>query len=76
MAVGLCQRGARALLRQLHAQQVQRVIDADTDADDASGPFTRNDLTFLKSLRISTEETERISSESAESTGEDAAPAS
>ncbi|WP_371315761.1 hypothetical protein [Granulicella sp. L46] len=50
-------------------------IDAETDADDASGPFTRNDLTFLKSLRISTEETERISSESAESTGEDAAPA-
>jgi uncharacterized protein (UPF0335 family) len=50
-------------------------IDAETDGDDATGPFTRNDLTFLKSLRISTEETERISAESAESTGEDAAPA-
>ncbi len=50
-------------------------IDAETDADATDGPFTRNDLTFLKSLRISTEETERISTESAESTGEDAAPA-
>ena len=50
-------------------------IDAESDADAADGPFTRNDLTFLKSLRISTEETERISSEGAESTGEDAAPA-
>ncbi len=49
--------------------------DAETDADAADGPFTRNDLTFLKSLRISTEETERITSESAESTGEDSAPA-
>ena len=49
-------------------------IDAETDADDASGPFTRNDLTFLKSLRISTEETERTSAEGAESTGEDVSP--
>src|ERR1700761_5260179 len=30
----------------------------ESDSDDADGPFTRNDLTFLKSLRISlTEET-------------------
>ncbi len=30
-----------------------------TNAEDASdGPFTRHDLTFLKSLRITTEETE------------------
>ena len=49
--------------------------DAETDADAADGPFTRNDLTFLKSLRISTEETDRISAESAESPGEDSAPA-
>ncbi len=48
-------------------------IDAELDADDASGPFTRNDLSFLKSLRISTEETERIA-ENAESAGEDASP--
>ena len=50
-------------------------IDAESDADAADGPFTRNDLTFLTSLRISTEETERLSSESSDSTGEDAAPA-
>ena len=48
-------------------------IDAELDAEDASGPFTRNDLSFLKSLRISTEETERIA-ENAESAGEDTAP--
>lgn len=29
---------------------------AETGDDLAHGPFTRNDLTFLKSLRISTEE--------------------
>lgn len=49
-------------------------IDAETDADAASGPFTRNDLSFLKSLRISTEESERSSAETAESTGEDPPP--
>lgn len=50
-------------------------IDAEIDADEASGPFTRNDLTFLKSLRISTEETEHTSVEGAESPGEDPGPA-
>jgi uncharacterized protein (UPF0335 family) len=49
-------------------------VDAETDGEATSGPFTRNDLTFLKSLRISTEETEHTSLEGAESTGEDTAP--
>jgi uncharacterized protein (UPF0335 family) len=49
-------------------------IDAETDADATSGPFTRNDLTFLKSLRISTEETEHTSVEGTDSSGEEAAP--
>jgi hypothetical protein len=49
-------------------------IDAEADADVADGPFTRNDLTFLKSLRISTEETERISSDTAESPGPNPGP--
>jgi uncharacterized protein (UPF0335 family) len=46
----------------------------DGEADSASGTFTRNDLTFLKSLRISTEESERTSTEGTEATGEDASP--
>jgi uncharacterized protein (UPF0335 family) len=49
-------------------------IDAESDTDSPSGPFTRNDLTFLKSLRISTEESERSSAEGAEVPGEDAPP--
>ncbi len=49
-------------------------VDAEVDTDETSGPFTRNDLTFLKSLRISTEETEHTSAEGAESTGEDTCP--
>jgi hypothetical protein len=28
-------------------------VESDTDDETAEGPFTRNDLTFLKSLRIS-----------------------
>jgi uncharacterized protein (UPF0335 family) len=56
------------------AEAEAETIDGES-GDAASGPFTRNDLTFLKSLRISTEETERLSSESSDSTGEDAAPA-
>jgi hypothetical protein len=28
-------------------------VESDTDDEAAEGPFTRNDLTFLKSLRIS-----------------------
>ncbi|HSY36881.1 MAG TPA: hypothetical protein VK814_14090 [Acidobacteriaceae bacterium] len=56
-------------------EDTPETIDAESDADAADGPFTRNDLTFLKSLRISTEETERISADSAESPGEDSAPA-
>ena len=31
-------------------------IEGDEAEDEANGPFTRNDLTFLKSLRITTEE--------------------
>ena len=49
-------------------------IDAESDADDASGTFTRNDLTFLKSLRISTEESEKASLDGAEVPGEDSPP--
>ena len=49
-------------------------IEAEVDGDDASGPFTRNDLSFLKSLRISTEETDRPSVDGADATGEDTAP--
>jgi uncharacterized protein (UPF0335 family) len=50
--------------------------DAEVDEDNeiADGTFTRHDLTFLKSLRITTEETERPSAEEGGSTGEDAAP--
>jgi uncharacterized protein (UPF0335 family) len=49
-------------------------VDAETDEDEASAPFTRNDLTFLKSLRISTEETEHASAEGAESPGDGTGP--
>jgi len=31
-------------------------IEGEEAEDEAQGPFTRNDLTFLKSLRITTEE--------------------
>jgi uncharacterized protein (UPF0335 family) len=31
-------------------------VDADDSSEATDGPFTRNDLTFLKSLRITTEE--------------------
>jgi hypothetical protein len=36
----------------------EETADAEAEAGDeaADGPFTRNDLTFLKSLRITTEE--------------------
>lgn len=48
--------------------------EVDDAGDATTGPFSRNDLTFLKSLRISTEESESATAEGAESTGEDAAP--
>ncbi len=48
-------------------------LDADSDAA-ADGPFTRNDLSFLKSLRISTEETESTSIEGADSAGPNSGP--
>jgi hypothetical protein len=48
-------------------------IEGETDADADSGPFTRNDLSFLKSLRISTEETERTL-EASDSPGDDVSP--
>ncbi|MGA7155889.1 MAG: hypothetical protein WBY53_03535 [Acidobacteriaceae bacterium] len=44
--------------------------DADVVSDEAAGPFTRNDLTFLKSLRISTEESENTPANGADATGE------
>lgn len=47
--------------------------ETEDTVDAASGPFTRNDLTFLKSLRISTEETERLI-EGADSSGENSPP--
>jgi len=47
-------------------------IDADSDAD--AGPFTRNDLTFLKSLRISTEESEKTTIEGADLPNQDSPP--
>ena len=49
-------------------------IDADSDAEDAAGPFTRNDLTFLKSLRISTEESEKTIIEGADLPNQDSPP--
>ena len=49
-------------------------LDGESNTDEADGPFTRNDLTFLKSLRISTEESERSTPERAEVPGEDAPP--
>ena len=49
-------------------------IDADSDAEDAAGPFTRNDLTFLKSLRISTEESEKTTIEGADLPNQDSPP--
>jgi uncharacterized protein (UPF0335 family) len=50
--------------------------DAAVDEDNelADGTFTRHDLTFLKSLRITTEETERASAEDDGSTGDDPPP--
>ncbi len=51
--------------------------DVEDGADETTGTFTRNDLTFLKSLRISTEETESVPGEStgsADSTDEDTLP--
>jgi uncharacterized protein (UPF0335 family) len=36
-------------------------VDADEGGETEIGPFTRHDLTFLKSLRITTDETEGIS---------------
>jgi len=49
-------------------------IDADSDAEDAAGPFTRNDLTFLKSLRISTEESEKTTIEGGDLPNQDSPP--
>jgi uncharacterized protein (UPF0335 family) len=45
-------------------EQDAEAADAEDVADDSTGPFTRNDLTFLKSLRISTEDGTASSSES------------
>ena len=35
-------------------------VDADEGGEADQGPFTRHDLTFLKSLRITTEESEAV----------------
>jgi hypothetical protein len=40
----------------------EETADAENGDEPATGPFTRNDLTFLKSLRITTEEHESGSS--------------
>ena len=37
----------------LNEVETDAVESAEADEDTAAGPFTRNDLTFLKSLRIS-----------------------
>ncbi len=47
---------------------------ADEGNELADGTFTRHDLTFLKSLRITTEETESAAAEDDASTGEDTPP--
>jgi hypothetical protein len=54
-------------------QEDSEDVEADEEADTADGPFTRNDLTFLKSLRITTEETEPVTGE-ADSSGGDISP--
>ncbi len=65
-------------LNEVEEEAELETLDAES-GNDASGPFTRNDLTFLKSLRISTEETERLpadtsDSATSESPGDDASP--
>ena len=40
----------------------EELADAETGDEPGHGPFTRNDLTFLKSLRITTEERDAGSS--------------
>jgi hypothetical protein len=45
-------------LNEVEAEAPESTESIEPALDDANGPFTRNDLTFLKSLRISlTEET-------------------
>ena len=39
-------------------EEENEAADSDQENETAHGPFTRNDLTFLKSLRITTEEHE------------------
>jgi hypothetical protein len=53
--------------------EVETEAEQPTEAvsEDADGPFTRNDLTFLKSLRISlTEDTEDASTDDTQDTPE------
>jgi len=47
-------------------------VEGEEGNEAAHGPFTRNDLTFLKSLRITTEENE--SGSSPEASSSDSAP--
>src|SRR6202789_863261 len=55
-------------------QEDSEDVEVDHDAGTADGPFTRNDLTFLKSLRITTEETEPATGEAADFSGGDISP--
>ena len=48
--------------------------DVEDDGEAADGPFTRNDLTFLKSLRITTDETEHTTAEGSGPPGADVTP--
>jgi hypothetical protein len=49
-------------------------VEADDEAGTVDGPFTRNDLTFLKSLRITAEETEPAAGEATGSSSGDVPP--
>ena len=50
-------------------------VEGEDGNEAANGPFTRNDLTFLKSLRITTEESENRAADSGSGTPpEDSSP--
>jgi hypothetical protein len=48
--------------------------EVEDEPASADGPFTRNDLTFLKSLRITTDEAEHSTAEGSGPPGADVAP--
>ena len=43
-------------LNEVEDEDEATTVEGETDETSEDGPFTRNDLTFLKSLRITTEE--------------------